>query len=121
MHPAKVDRSRLNKLTDLPNIGPVSAGDLELLGIQSPDELIGRDPVDLYRRLCLLTDTRQDPCVLDVFISVVRFMEGDSAKPWSDGLCAGGGLPGPLLGRDGRGRPGGWGLGRAERGPDPDP
>ena len=29
-----------------------------------------------------LTGTRQDPCVLDTFISAVRFMEGAPARPW---------------------------------------
>jgi hypothetical protein len=82
MNPSKVKRQQLNKLTDLPNIGPASASDLVLLGIEKPQELIGKSPLQMYRDLCLLTKQRQDPCVLDVFISIVRFMEGADAQAW---------------------------------------
>ena len=82
MHPSKVDRSRLAKLTDLPNIGKAMEADLHLLGIMLPDDLLGQSPLAMYDQLCLKTGLRQDPCVLDVFISIVRFMEGDPAQPW---------------------------------------
>lgn len=82
MNPNKVDRHRLRHLTDLPNIGKASAADLRLLGIQEPAQLVGRDPLDLYESLCRLTGLRQDPCVLDVFISITRFMEGEDPRPW---------------------------------------
>ncbi|WP_115718194.1 helix-hairpin-helix domain-containing protein [Gallaecimonas mangrovi] len=82
MNPGKVSRNQLTTLTDLPNIGPASAGDLRLLGIEKPADLIGKDAFSLYRRLCDLTGSRQDPCVLDVLISVTAFMAGDNAKPW---------------------------------------
>jgi hypothetical protein len=29
-----------------------------------------------------ITGKRQDPCVLDVFIATVRFIEGAPARPW---------------------------------------
>lgn len=82
MHPAKVNRAKVRILTDLPNVGPSVAGDLKALGIQAPEQLLGQDPVALYDRLCALTGVRQDPCVLDVFLSVVRFMDGEDPKPW---------------------------------------
>jgi Pathogenicity locus len=82
MNSAKVRRGRLAKLTDLPNIGPAMAKDFELLGFRKPEQLKGRDPLRLYNELCKKTKTRQDPCVLDTFISVVRFMDGDKPKPW---------------------------------------
>jgi hypothetical protein len=53
-----------------------------LLGIRKPEQLKGRDPLRLYNELCKKTNSRQDPCVLDTFISVVRFMDGDTPKPW---------------------------------------
>ncbi|MGM9516241.1 helix-hairpin-helix domain-containing protein [Roseateles sp. DB2] len=84
MHPAKVDRQRLRRLTDLPNIGPAMAADLLLLGIQQPAQLQGRDPYQLYEALCQRTGQRHDPCVIDVFISVTRFMDGDEPQPWWD-------------------------------------
>ncbi|NCD25751.1 MAG: mitomycin resistance protein [Deltaproteobacteria bacterium] len=84
MHPSKVDRSRLRELTDLPNIGPAMAGDLRLLGITRPDQLVGRDPFVMYEALCAATNARHDPCVIDVFISIVRFMNGEPPRPWWD-------------------------------------
>jgi len=82
MHPSKVDRQRLVKLTDLPNVGPAMAKDLQLLGIREPSQLLGKDPARLYAQLCVITRQRQDPCVLDVLISITRFMGGEAPKPW---------------------------------------
>jgi len=82
MHPAKVDRKQLSRLEDLPNVGPAMAKDLRLLGIEKPSDLIGRDPFEMYERLCTLTGSRHDPCVLDLFMSVTSFMAGGPALPW---------------------------------------
>ncbi|MBC7894755.1 MAG: helix-hairpin-helix domain-containing protein [Cytophagaceae bacterium] len=70
------------RLEDLPNVGPATAGDLRSLGITRPSQLVGRDPYALYDQLCARTGVRQDPCVYDVFISVVRYMEGAPARAW---------------------------------------
>ncbi|WP_133480050.1 helix-hairpin-helix domain-containing protein [Cognatilysobacter segetis] len=82
MNPARVDRARLRDLTDLPNVGPSIAGDLRRIGIESPAQLVGQSPMALYRRLCEVTGVRHDPCVLDVFMSVTRFMDGEPPQPW---------------------------------------
>ena len=82
MHPDKVVRARVTRLTDLPNVGPAMARDLVRIGIDAPGELVGKDPLQLYRALCRKTGTRQDPCVLDVFMSLTRFMAGGPAQPW---------------------------------------
>lgn len=82
MNPAKVVRDRIRTLTDLPNVGPAVAADLRRLGIDSPEQLRGRDAFALYDQLCAITGRRQDPCVIDVFLSITRFMEGDEARPW---------------------------------------
>ncbi len=84
MHPTKVDRSRLKNLTDLPNIGKASAADLVLLGYLQPSDLIGADPLQMYHELCLKTGVRHDPCVIDVFMSVTRFMNGEPPRLWWD-------------------------------------
>lgn len=84
MHPAKVQRERLNRLTDLPNVGPSIAQDLKLIGINTPAQLIGQNPIALYDSLCLKTGVRQDPCVLDVFIAITRFMNGEAPRAWWD-------------------------------------
>ncbi|MBP1628679.1 MAG: putative mitomycin resistance protein [Holophagaceae bacterium] len=82
MNPAKVSRNRLSVHTDLPNIGAAGAVDLQRLGYGTPQDLIGADPVAMYFRLCTITGKRQDPCVLDVFISVTRFMAGEQPEVW---------------------------------------
>ncbi|MDQ6859908.1 MAG: helix-hairpin-helix domain-containing protein [Verrucomicrobiota bacterium] len=69
-------------LESIPNIGRSIADDLRSLGVKQPRDLIGREPYALYQALCKRTRTRQDPCVLDTFISAVRFMEGAPPKPW---------------------------------------
>jgi hypothetical protein len=84
MNPIKVVRENTRKLTDLPNIGKAGALDLELLGIKSPTDLIGRDPFEMYERLCTITKTTHDPCVIDVFMSITDFMNGAEAKHWWD-------------------------------------
>ena len=84
MNPNKVDRTRLSTLTDLPNIGKAGVADLRLLGIDEPNQLIGKSAFDMYARLCQKAATRHDPCVLDVFISITRFMNGEEPRPWWD-------------------------------------
>lgn len=82
MHPSKVQRSSMRDLTDLPNVGEAVAGDLRLLGIEHPDQLKGRDAWEMYDDLCRLTRMRHDPCMIDVFLSITRFVEGDDPQPW---------------------------------------
>ncbi len=72
------------RLEQLPNIGPSIAADLRLLGITHPQELAGRDALELYRALCAKTGKRQDPCVLDTFMAATAFMRGSQARPWWD-------------------------------------
>ena len=82
MNPAKVVRAEDKQLTDLPNIGKACAADLRLLGIDKPEQLLDRNPYELYQTLCDKTGKRHDPCMLDVFISITRFMAGEDPKPW---------------------------------------
>lgn len=82
MHPQKVQREQVLELEDLPNIGKAMATDLRCIGIRSPLQLVGQDPFSLYEALCKRTGVRHDPCVIDVFISIVHFMDGGDALPW---------------------------------------
>ena len=84
MNPAKVVREKVRHFSDLPNIGPASAKDFELLGFKTPADLKGADPLELYNALSLITGSYQDPCVLDVFMSVTDFLDGNPPKPWWD-------------------------------------
>jgi hypothetical protein len=78
----RTDRSRVTVLEDLPNVGPAIAADFRRLGIRTPAALKGRDPYALYAALNRVTGRRHDPCVLDTFIAVVRFVDGAPARPW---------------------------------------
>ena len=82
MHPDKVKRDRLNRLTDLPNIGKAMAADLEMLGIHAPDDLVGRSAFEMYDQLRHITGARHDPCVIDVFMSIIDYMAGNEPKSW---------------------------------------
>lgn len=82
MNPAKVDRNRLERLEDLPNIGPACARDLRVIGIDTPADLIGQDAFEMHARLCHLTGRQHDPCMIDVFLSVISFMAGEPPRPW---------------------------------------
>lgn len=82
MNPGKVVREKVNRFADLPNVGPAMAKDFHLLGFDCPDDLVGTDPLRLYQSLCAATGSRQDPCVLDVFMSVTHFLAGGEPEPW---------------------------------------
>src|SRR5438270_7625318 len=70
------------RLEQIPNVGPAVAADLRRLGITAPGELLGRDPYAMYDDLCRITGQRHDPCLLDTFIAVVRYMAGERKRPW---------------------------------------
>lgn len=76
------NRQTVSELTDLPNIGKAIAGDLRLIGITQPQDLIGKDAYQLHDELCRITFVKHDPCVIDVFLAVIDFMEGGDPVPW---------------------------------------
>ena len=52
------DRKQYTKLEQLPNIGHSIAGDLKLIGISHPHELLKQDPYAMYHKLCFKTHSR---------------------------------------------------------------
>lgn len=70
------------RLEDLPNVGPAIAAKLRGIDIETPSDLVGRDPYEMFEELNARTAAFHDPCLLDVFIAVTRFVSGESAKPW---------------------------------------
>jgi len=76
------NRETVSRLTDLPNIGKAIAKDLNLIGIDHPQKLIGKKPIDLYKSLCIATGRRIDLCVMDTFMAAVDFMEGGEPLAW---------------------------------------
>ena len=82
MQPDKVRREAVRELTDLPNVGKATAADLHRLDIHQPQDLVGCDAYALYHELCRLDGVRHDPCVLDVLLSLVDFIQGGAPQPW---------------------------------------
>lgn len=59
-------------LKDLRGIGVKMLEDLEKLGIHSVAQLKTRDPERMYVKMCEISGTRQDPCVLDTYRCAVE-------------------------------------------------
>ena len=60
------DRKTVSRLDELPNIGKAMAKDLQLIGINHPKELIGKEAWVLYDILCTASGTKQGETVLIV-------------------------------------------------------
>ncbi|MBP1743759.1 MAG: Pathogenicity locus [Firmicutes bacterium] len=71
----------MNKLQSIPGIGVKMAEDLLLLGIKSPQDLIGEDPELLYQRLCAIKGYKVDRCVLYVFRCAVYYANEKEHDP----------------------------------------
>jgi nucleotidyltransferase/DNA polymerase involved in DNA repair len=55
------------RLADLRGIGKKMLEDFDKLGVRSVAQLKSCDADELYRRMCEITGTRQDPCVHDTY------------------------------------------------------
>ena len=75
------DRETVSRLDELPNIGIAMLKDLQLIGIAHPKELIGKEALTLFDTLSAASGTKHDPCVIDVFMSAIHFMEGGTPLP----------------------------------------
>ena len=75
-------RSNVSDFNKIPNVGPATIRYLNILGINKPFELIGQNPYSMYRELCKIVSKQFDPCLADVFISAVKFMEGEPPQKW---------------------------------------
>ncbi len=76
------DRKTVSQLEELPNIGKAISKDLRLIGVDHPQELIGKNAFQLYNLLCSKKGRRIDYCVIDVFMSAIHYMEGSEPQPW---------------------------------------
>lgn len=72
----------MKKLSDLKNVGKAFLKDLSLLGITTVEELKQCDPLELFHELERLTQTRQDPCVWDVFAAIIHEAKTNEATNW---------------------------------------
>ena len=69
-------------LLELPNVGPATALDLVRLGLFESKALKKQNADAMYAKLCKIDGVRHDPCVIDVFASLVAFANGAPARPW---------------------------------------
>ncbi len=76
------NRKTVTELTDLPNIGKAIARDLHTVKILHPQDLIGKNAYKLHDELCRVTGEKHDPCVIDVFLAVINYMEVGEPVPW---------------------------------------
>lgn len=68
----KEKNNEIKKLSDLVSIRPAALKDFKLLEISDVAELAKQDPIELYERLSSITNSYQDPCVLDVFKAAIE-------------------------------------------------
>lgn len=68
-------------LMDIPGVGIKTAEDFELLGINRVTDLKGKDPQELYERLCRIKGQRLDRCVLYIFRCAVYYASQDMHDP----------------------------------------
>lgn len=62
-------------LITVPNIGKNTKQDLMKIGISSVEDLIGKDPEELYLKDCQVKGYQEDRCQLYVFRSAVYYAE----------------------------------------------
>lgn len=70
------------RLEDIPNIGKSIASDLRTLGIMTPRQLAGRDPLQTYLALSGPMKNRHDPCVLYTLMAAQHFLQSGESVPW---------------------------------------
>ena len=75
-------RQEIVSFQQIKNVGPALEEDFRRLKLKKPHDLIGKDPLKLYRKICKVDGVFHDPCVLDCYISAVEFMNGKPPKEW---------------------------------------
>lgn len=68
-------------LREIPGVGPSIARELQAVGVERVSHLRGRDPRELYERLCLHRGVTVDRCVLYVFRCAVYYAETPDPDP----------------------------------------
>ncbi|OGC13575.1 pathogenicity locus [candidate division WOR-1 bacterium RIFOXYD2_FULL_36_8] len=73
-------QKNINQLTDIPGVGKSIANDLQNIGIKSLNDLIGKDPEQLYNSSNKYAGKVQDRCLLYVFRTAVYYVNTDKKK-----------------------------------------
>lgn len=72
----------MKQLSDLKNVGKATLEDLHLLDIHTVKDLSNQDPTALFYELERRTQSRQDPCVWDVFAAIIHEASGGKPTAW---------------------------------------
>lgn len=70
-----------DELEQIPGVGKSIAADLRHLGITSIDQLKGKDPEQLYQKLCDFKASPVDRCMLYVLRSAVYYASSSDPDP----------------------------------------
>jgi hypothetical protein len=70
-----------NSLLEIPGVGPSIANDFNKIGINKISDLKGKNPEELYLKICANQGGQADRCVLYVCRSSVYFAENKNADP----------------------------------------
>ena len=68
-------------LQEIPGVGPSISADLRALDIERVADLVGRDPEQLYQRLCVLQGGPVDRCMLYVLRCAVYYATEERHDP----------------------------------------
>lgn len=71
----------LEELQEIPGVGKKIARDLWNMGIRSVGDLEGRDPEELYSKLCFQEGVDIDRCVLYIFRCAVYYASNETCDP----------------------------------------
>jgi len=70
-----------DELEQVPGVGKSIAHDLRQIGITSVDDLKGKDPEELYEKLCSFKASPVDRCMLYVLRSAVYYASTSDPDP----------------------------------------
>ena len=70
-----------DELERIPGVGPSIARDLRAIGITSVDQLQGKDPEQLYEKLCRFKASPVDRCMLYVLRCAVYYASSEDPGP----------------------------------------
>ena len=71
----------LEEFRTIPRVGPLIAEDLWLLGIDTIEDLEGKDPEDLYDRMCEQEGRMVDRSMLYILKSAIYFVSNEEHDP----------------------------------------
>ncbi len=74
-------KSAVNELERIPGVGKAVAQNLRSIGIHSVDQLKGKNPEKLYRKLCDFKVGPVDRCMLYVLRCAIYYASNDKHDP----------------------------------------